>query len=242
MTFAFFPAVDLRGGRCVQLVGGVPGTEVISLEDPLAQARRWAAEGADSLHIIDLDGALQGRRINAPLIKKMVEELDLFLQVGGGIRTPADVKELLSLEVDRVILGTAAIESPDLVQELADSYSKDRIMVALDVKKEEVTSEGWQRTVGKRAVELGRIMQAKGAGSILFTNIDVEGRQLGIDLLPVRKLVGALQIPVVAAGGVTSVEDVLALQEAGAAGAVAGTAIYTGKLSVRRTLDALRRR
>jgi phosphoribosylformimino-5-aminoimidazole carboxamide ribotide isomerase len=242
MTFAFFPAVDLRGGRCVQLVGGVPGTEVISLEDPLAQARRWAAEGADRLHIIDLDGALQGKRINAPLIRAMVEEMDLFLQVGGGIRTPAAVEELLTLGVDRVILGTAAIESPDLVEDLAEVYERERIMVALDVKRGQVTSEGWQRTVGERAVDLGRLMEAKGAGSILFTNIDVEGRQLGIDIEPTKQLVEALRIPVVAAGGVTSIEDVLALREAGAAGAVAGTAIYTGKLSVRQTLEALRRR
>jgi phosphoribosylformimino-5-aminoimidazole carboxamide ribotide isomerase len=241
MTFAFFPAVDLRGGRCVQLVGGVPGTDVISLDDPLAQARRWAGEGADHLHIIDLDGALQGRRINAPIIKKIVEELDLFLQVGGGIRTRGDVEELLSLDINRVILGTAAIDSPDLVEELADSYGNERIMVALDVKKGQVTSEGWQKMVGKRAVDLGRLLQAKGAGSILFTNIDVEGRQLGIDLEPTRQLVQALRIPVVAAGGVTSIRDVLALREAGAAGAVAGTAIYTGKLSVRQTLEALRR-
>jgi len=241
MTFAFFPAVDLRGGRCVQLVGGVPGTEVISLDDPLAQARRWAAEGADHLHIIDLDGALQGRRINAPIIKEIVEELDLFLQVGGGIRTRGDVEELLSLDINRVILGTAAIDSPDLVEELAESYGNERIMVALDVKKGQVTSEGWQKMVGKRAVDLGRLLQAKGAGSILFTNIDVEGQQLGIDLEPTRQLVQALRIPVVAAGGVTSTEDVLALKEAGAAGAVAGTAIYTGKLSVRQTLEALRR-
>ena len=241
MTFAFFPAVDLRGGRCVQLVGGVPGTDVISLDDPLAQARRWAAEGADHLHIIDLDGALQGRRINAPIIKEIVEELDLFLQVGGGIRTRGDVEELLSLDINRVILGTAAIDSPDLVEELADSYGNERIMVALDVKKGQVTSEGWQKMVGKRAVDLGRLLQAKGAGSILFTNIDVEGRLLGIDLEPTRQLVQALRIPVVAAGGVTSTEDVLALKEAGAAGAVAGTAIYTGKLSVRQTLEALRR-
>jgi phosphoribosylformimino-5-aminoimidazole carboxamide ribotide isomerase len=242
MTFAFFPAVDLRGGRCVQLVGGVPGTEVISLEDPLAQARRWAAEGADRLHIIDLDGALQGKRINAPLIRAMVEEMDLFLQVGGGIRTPAAVEELLTLGVDRVILGTAAIESPDLVEDLAEVYERERIMVALDVKRGQVTSEGWQRTVGERAVDLGRLMEAKGAGSILFTNIDVEGRQLGIDIEPTKQLVEALRIPVVAAGGVTSIEDVLALREAGAAGAVAGTAIYTGKLSVRQTLEDLRRR
>ncbi len=240
MTFAFFPAVDLRGGKCVQLVGGVPGTEVVALDDPLAQAERWVAEGADNLHIIDLDGAIQGKRINAPILRQIVNKLDLFTQVGGGIRTKDDVQEILGLGVDRAILGTAALKNPDMVRDLADDHGRERIMVALDVRKGDVTTEGWQRTIGKRAVDLGRLFEQKGAGSILFTNIDVEGQQRGINLGPTRQLIEAVNIPVIAAGGVTSVEDVIALRDAGAAGAVAGTAIYTGKLSVRQTLETLK--
>lgn len=240
MDFAFFPAVDLRGGKCVQLVGGVPGTEVVALDDPLFQAERWVAEGADHLHIIDLDGAILGKRINAPILKQMVRKLDLFIQVGGGIRREEDVSEILDIGVDRAILGTAALREPDIVSRLADRHGKERIMVALDVKKGDVTTEGWQRQLGCRAVELGRLFEEKGAGSILFTNIDVEGQQKGIDLDPTRDLVSAVGIPVVAAGGVTEIGDVLALRQAGAAGAVAGTAIYTGKLSVHQTLKALR--
>ncbi len=240
MDFAFFPAVDLRGGKCVQLVGGVPGTEVVALDDPLFQAERWVAEGADHLHIIDLDGAILGKRINAPILRQMVRKLDLFIQVGGGIRSEEDVSEILDIGVDRAILGTAALREPDIVSRLADRHGKERIMVALDVKKGDVTAEGWQRQMGRKAVELGRLFEEKGAGSILFTNIDVEGQQKGIDLGPTRDLVSAVGIPVVAAGGVTEIEDVLALRQAGAAGAVAGTAIYTGKLSVHRILEALR--
>jgi len=240
MDFAFFPAVDLRGGKCVQLVGGVPGTEVVALDDPLYQAERWVAEGADHLHIIDLDGAILGKRINAPILRQIVQKLDLFIQVGGGIRSEEDVSEILDIGVDRAILGTAALREPDIVSRLADRHGKERIMVALDVKKGDVTAEGWQRQMGRKAVELGRLFEEKGAGSILFTNIDVEGQQKGIDLDPTRDLVSAVGIPVVAAGGVTEIEDVLALRQAGAAGAVAGTAIYTGKLSVHRTLEALR--
>jgi phosphoribosylformimino-5-aminoimidazole carboxamide ribotide isomerase len=240
MTFAFFPAVDLCGGKCVQLVGGVPGTEVVALDNPLAQAERWAGEGADHLHIIDLDGAILGKRINGPILSRIVKKLDLFIQVGGGIRTEGDVSSVLDLGVARAILGTAALKDPDMVSRLADRYGREKIMVALDVRKGDVTTEGWQRTLGKKAVELGRLFEEKGAGSILFTNIDVEGQQKGIDLQPTRDLVQALKIPVVAAGGVTSIEDVLALREAGTGGAVAGTAIYTGKLSVRRTLETLR--
>ena len=240
MDFAFFPAVDLRGGKCVQLVGGVPGTEVVALDDPLFQAERWVAEGADHLHIIDLDGAILGKRVNAPILKKMVKKLDLFIQVGGGIRSEEDVSEVLDIGVDRAILGTAALREPDIVSRLADRHGKERIMVALDVKKGDVTAEGWQKQMGQKAVELGRLFEKKGAGSILFTNIDVEGQQKGIDLEPTRNLISSVGIPVVAAGGVTEIEDVLALRQAGAAGAVAGTAIYTGKLSVSRTLEALR--
>jgi len=240
MDFAFFPAVDLRGGKCVQLVGGVPGTEVVALDDPLYQAERWVAEGADHLHIIDLDGAILGKRINAPILRQIVQKLDLFIQVGGGIRREKDVSEILDIGVDRAILGTAALREPDIVSRLADRHGKERIMVALDVKKGDVTTEGWQRQMGRKAVELGRLFEEKGAGSILFTNIDVEGQQKGIDLDPTRDLVSAVGIPVVAAGGVTEIGDVLALRQAGAAGAVAGTAIYTGKLSVHRILEALR--
>ncbi|MRR14638.1 1-(5-phosphoribosyl)-5-((5-phosphoribosylamino)methylideneamino)imidazole-4-carboxamide isomerase, partial [archaeon] len=113
MDFAFFPAVDLRGGKCVQLVGGVPGTEVVALDDPLFQAEHWVAEGADHLHIIDLDGAILGKRLNAPILSQIVKKLDLFIQVGGGIRSEMDVSHILDLGVDRVILGTAALHEPD---------------------------------------------------------------------------------------------------------------------------------
>lgn len=242
MTFAFFPAVDLRGGKCVQLVGGVPGTEVVSLDNPLAEAERWVSEGADHLHIIDLDGAIQGKRINATILSAIVRKLDLFIQVGGGIRTKEDVKTLLDLGVDRVIMGTAALKNPEMIKELSEEYGSESIMVALDVKKGDVTTEGWRKTIGKKAVELGLLFQQKGAGSILFTNIDVEGQQKGINIAPTKQLVEAVKIPVVAAGGVTTINDVLALRDTGAAGAVAGTAIYTGMLGVRQTLDALRGR
>jgi phosphoribosylformimino-5-aminoimidazole carboxamide ribotide isomerase len=240
MAFDLFPAVDLRGGRCVQLVGGVPGTEVVSLDDPLAEAVRWAEMGSSTLHIIDLDGAIQGVRINGPILQEIVETLDLFIQVGGGIRSPEDAASLLDLGVDRVILGTAALARPEMVTEVAEEFGKERVMVALDVRRGKVTTEGWQRNLEKGAIELGLLFQERGAGSILFTNIDVEGQVRGIDPEPTRRLVEAVEIPVVAAGGVTTVGDLLVLRGAGAAGAVVGTAIYTGKLDFRDALSALR--
>lgn len=240
MSFDLFPAVDLRGGRCVQLVGGVPGTEVVSLEDPIAQAVRWALMGSSTLHVIDLDGAIEGIRVNGPILQEIVETLDLFIQVGGGIRSRKDAASLLELGVDRVILGTAALADPEMVTDLAADFGKDRVMVALDVRGGKVTTEGWQRDLEKGAIELALLFQERGAGSILFTNIDTEGQVRGIDPEPTRRLVEAVDVPVVAAGGVTTIEDILTLRGAGAAGAVIGTAIYTGKLDFKEALSAIR--
>lgn len=237
MTFDIFPAVDLRGGRCVQLVQGVPGSEVVSLDDPLGQAVRWVEMGADHLHIIDLDGAIEGVRRNAPVLRRIVDELDVFVQVGGGIRSRSDVAELLDTGVDRVILGTMALSDPPVVMHLADEYGSDRIMVALDVRNGQVTSEGWQRMLGSNAIELGIVFESFGAGSILFTNIDTEGQQRGVDPEPTKELVEVVGIPVIAAGGVSSLDDIRLLSDAGAAGAVVGTAIYTGLLDLREALE-----
>lgn len=212
---------------------------MISLEDPLAQARRWADKGSKVLHIIDLDGAIQGVRINAPILESIVKELDLFIQVGGGVRTYGDVSSLLGIGVDRVILGTAALKDPQMIRDLSREFGSSRIMVALDVKHGNVTTEGWQRTLESRAVEMGRLFQSMGAGSLLFTNIDTEGQERGIDPAPTRELVRSVSIPVVAAGGVTTVNDILTLRETGAAGAVVGTAIYTGTLDFDEALRAL---
>lgn len=240
MTFHLFPAVDLHGGKCVQLVGGIPGTEVVSLDDPMAQAKHWVDEGSDVLHIIDLDGAIQGERINAPIMRGIVRELKLFTQVGGGIRTRSDVDEILGMGVDRVMIGTAALKDPAMVKDLSSQYSPERIMVALDVKHGAVTTEGWQRILDKKAVELGQLFERLGAGAILFTNIDIEGQQRGVDLLPAKHLIDSVGIPVVVAGGVTTIKDILGLRDAGAAGAVVGTAIYTGKLNFKEALKALK--
>lgn len=212
---------------------------MVSLEDPLAEAVRWADMGSSTLHIIDLDGAIQGVRINGPILQEIVETLDLFIQVGGGIRSREDAASLLGLGVDRVILGTAALARPDMVKELASDFGSERVMVALDVRRGKVTTEGWQRDLEEGAIELGLLFQERGAGSILFTNIDTEGQVRGINPEPTRRLVEAVEIPVVAAGGVTTVEDLLLLRDAGAAGAVVGTAIYTGKLDFRVALSAL---
>lgn len=238
--FEVIPAVDLRGGRCVQLVQGVPGSEVISLDDPVGQARSWVMQGANTLHLIDLDGAIEGERKNAPLVKRIREELQVPIEVGGGIRTRQDAEELLRIGVDRIILSTAAIRNPDLVRELAQDYGEEHIMVALDARDGEVAIEGWQQKSGKRPEDVAQMFEELGAGSILFTNIDTEGLLSGIDPVPTRRLVESLEIPVVASGGVTTLQDLVLLEDTGAAAVVVGTALYTGRFTLKEAMKVVR--
>ncbi len=238
MSFEVIPAVDLKGGKCVQLVQGVPGTEMVSLDDPTAQAIRWLDEGARTLHLIDLDGAIQGERINALAIENIVDATDVTIEVGGGIRTAGDVEALLDLGVDRVIIGTAAVTDPRFVQEMSDEHGKEHIMVSLDARNGKVTTHGWARISDFTPPELGRRLEDMGAGSILFTNIDSEGLLEGVDPEPTRKLVEAVNIPVVASGGITTADDVRIIRDTGAVAVVVGSALYTGRLSLSEAVQA----
>lgn len=240
MNMEVIPAVDLKGGKCVQLVQGVPGTELVSLDDPIGEAVRWIDEGAVTLHLIDLDGAIQGERINASVIEKILDATDVTIEVGGGIRTSRDVEDLLGLGVDRVIMGTAAVNNPEFVSEMSDMHGKEHIMVSLDAKDGKVTTHGWAKTSSFSPPELGRQMEELGAGSILFTNIDSEGLLLGVDPEPTRELVEAVSIPVVASGGVTTVADIKVIKETGAWGVVVGSALYTGRLFLPDAIRAAR--
>ncbi|MBW6517581.1 MAG: 1-(5-phosphoribosyl)-5-[(5-phosphoribosylamino)methylideneamino]imidazole-4-carboxamide isomerase [ANME-2 cluster archaeon] len=241
MSFEVIPAVDLKSGKCVQLVQGVPGTEMVSLDDPIAQALRWVDEGAQTLHLIDLDGAIQGERINALTIEKIVAATDVTIEVGGGIRTAGDVEALLGLGVDRVIIGTAAVNDPGFVQQMSDRYGKEHIMVSLDARNGKVTTHGWARTSDFTPPELGRRLEDMGAGSILFTNIDSEGLLKGVDPEPTRNLVEAVNIPVVASGGITTADDVRIIKDTGAVAVVVGSALYTGRLSLSEAIQAAKR-
>ncbi|HUW67532.1 MAG TPA: 1-(5-phosphoribosyl)-5-[(5-phosphoribosylamino)methylideneamino]imidazole-4-carboxamide isomerase [Candidatus Nanoarchaeia archaeon] len=238
MTMEIIPAVDLKGGRCVQLVQGIPGTELVSLDDPIAEAILWIDQGAKTLHLIDLDGAILGERINSNVIENILDATDVKIEVGGGIRTSQDVDDLLGLGVDRVIIGTAAVNNPEFVTEMSDLYGKEHIMVSLDARNGKVTTHGWAKTSSFSPPELGRRMEEMGAGSILFTNIDSEGLLMGVDPNPTIKLIEAVTIPVVASGGVTTVADVRTIKDTGAWAVVIGSALYTGRLSLSDAIQA----
>ena len=243
MSFEVIPAVDLRGGKCVQLVQGVPGSEIVSLDDPLAVALDWVEKGAKTLHLVDLDGAIEGKRKNAPIIERIVKvckEKRVSIQVGGGIRNFEDAAALLKLGVSRVILGTAALQSPELVKLLASTFGSSFITVALDAKNGRISIKGWTEECTQTPVEMGMKFQELGTGSLLFTNIDTEGLMKGVNPTPTKELVESVGIPVIASGGVSSLQDLKILKGTGAAGAVVGSALYTGRFTLQEAIESIR--
>jgi phosphoribosylformimino-5-aminoimidazole carboxamide ribotide isomerase len=234
-TFEVIPAVDMQDGEVVQLVQGERGTEK-RYGDPVAAAERWVDEGASTLHLVDLDGAFEGERQNADAVEAVVAAVDVPVQLGGGIRTAADARELLELGLERVILGTAAVENPDVVAEISETHPGS-VMVSLDARDGEVVVSGWTEGTGLDPAEAAARYEELGAGAILFTDVDVEGKLEGVQTDVTRRVVDAVDIPVVASGGVASLSDVRALKEAGAAAAVVGTALYEGAFTLRDAND-----
>jgi len=228
--FEVIPAVDMQDGEVVQLVQGERGTEK-RYGDPVAAAERWVDAGAETLHLVDLDGAFDGERANADAVEAVVEAVDVPVQLGGGIRTAADATDLLDRGVERVILGTAAVENPDLVTAVAADYP-GRVMVSLDAEGGEVVVSGWTETTGLDPADAATRFAAAGAGSILFTDVDVEGKHEGVQADETARVVDAVDVPVVASGGVASLDDGRALRDAGAAAVVVGTALYEGTFTL----------
>ncbi|WP_232686485.1 1-(5-phosphoribosyl)-5-[(5-phosphoribosylamino)methylideneamino]imidazole-4-carboxamide isomerase [Halobacterium zhouii] len=229
-SFEVVPAVDVQDNEVVQLVQGERGTER-RYGDPVEAAERWVDEGARTLHLVDLDGAFEGARANAEAVQRILDATDVDVQLGGGIRTVEDAAALLDRGVDRVILGTAAIETPEIVGEIS-AEQPGSVVVSLDAKDGEVVVEGWTESTGLDPVEAAERYADLGAAAILFTNVDVEGQQSGVRTEPVRELAERVDIPIVASGGVADVDDVVALKEAGAAAVVVGTALYEGNFTL----------
>ncbi|WP_435196609.1 1-(5-phosphoribosyl)-5-[(5-phosphoribosylamino)methylideneamino]imidazole-4-carboxamide isomerase [Natronomonas sp. EA1] len=229
------PAVDMQDGQVVQLVGGERGTGK-EYGEPVDAARKWVDAGARTLHLVDLDGAFEGERVNREAVDAILDAVDVDVQLGGGIRTAADALDILDQGVDRVILGTAAVENPEIVAEIAEEYP-DGVMVSLDSKGGEVVVSGWTEGTGLDAPEAAVRYEELGAAAILFTDVDVEGQLEGVRTAPVERLVEAVDIPVVASGGVATLDDVRALQETGAAAVVVGTALYEGAFTLEEALD-----
>lgn len=232
------PSVDIKGGKCVQLVGGRPETKR-AYGDPVEAALRWVAEGAEYLHLVDLDAAMETGD-NFIRVVEVLANVQVGVQVGGGIRTLDRALELLGMGADRVILGTLAFEKPEEVKKLVKLAGGARVMVAIDAARGKVLIKGWRASTDKHVLEAAREFEGLGVGALLFTNVDVEGRMTGVSAGAIQEIVRSVNIPVFVAGGVASIEDVRRAKEAGAAGLVIGKALYERRLTLKQAMEAAR--
>jgi phosphoribosylformimino-5-aminoimidazole carboxamide ribotide isomerase len=237
-----FPAIDLKNGQCVRLEQGDMARATVFNLDPSAQARAFAAQGFEYLHVVDLDGAFAGKPVNAQAVEGMLKAITMPVQLGGGIRDLATVEAWLSKGVARVIIGTAAVRDPELVKNAAKQFP-GRVAVGLDARDGKVAVQGWAETSEVTALEIAQRFEDAGVAAIIFTDIARDGLLKGLNLDATIALAESISIPVIASGGFASIEDVKALLLPRAkklAGAIAGRALYDGRLDAAAALALIR--
>lgn len=225
------PAVDIREGACVQLVGGSYAEERVRRESPVEVAREWQLHGFQRLHVVDLDGAT-GRGTNAAIVRGILSDAGVPVQVGGGVRTTERLEELLDDGAEWVVVGTRAIEEPEWLAEVSSQYP-DRLIVAADVRDRRVVTQGWARTLPEHISDVVEELNALPLAGLLVTAVHKEGQLQGTDLPLMEDVAEASRFPVFAAGGITTIADLRALEHRGVAGAVIGMALYTGAIDPR---------
>ena len=237
-----YPAIDLKEGRAVRLYKGDMQRATIFSDDPAAQAATFAAAGCAWLHLVDLDGAFAGRPENAGVVSEILERVEIPVQLGGGIRGMETVAGWIEKGVARVILGTAAVENPDLVREAAKAFP-GQVAVGIDARGGRVATRGWVDETEMRAVDLARSFEDAGVAAIIHTDIDRDGAMQGPSVAATAELARAVSIPVIASGGVSSMDDLRALRDCGADldGVVCGRALYDGAVDLAEALKALQR-
>ena len=236
-----FPAIDLLDGRCVRLYQGDYDRDTVYGDDPVAQAQAFAAEGASWIHVVDLDAARSGEPLNRPVVAAIADAVDVPVQTGGGIRDEAAALELLDAGVTRVVLGTAALENPALVEVLAADH---QVAVGLDVRGDEVAVRGWREGTGRRLHDVAAQFADCGVAALVVTQIAVDGTMDGPDVEGLARLLAATDVPVVASGGVGTLDHLRSLGEVevagrALAGVIVGRALYEGAFSLPEALDAL---
>lgn len=238
MSFEVIPAIDIRGGRCVRLLRGDYDRETVYGDDPAAVAREWEAQGAPRLHVVDLDGAREGRPVNRAEVAAICEAVAIPVEVSGGLRTMADVEAAAARGAGRLQLGSAAVRDPDLVSRAAARFP-GMVVVAIDTRAGEALTEGWREGSGADALALAREMAARGAPRIMVTDVGRDGALEGPNVALAATFAAALDVPVVASGGVTTADDLRALAETGCEGAIVGKALYEGRFTLAEALEAV---
>lgn len=231
--FTLYPAIDMRGGKCVRLLQGDYDQETVYGDSPFDMAKQFVDQGAEWIHMVDLDGAKDGKKVNHEHVLRVAKELPVKVQIGGGIRSMGDVSYYLDQGVDRVILGSAAVSNPEFVREALQKYGA-KIAVGLDARDGYVATEGWLETSHIMAVDLARRLVEEGAETFIFTDISKDGMLQGPNVEAIGELARITGKEVIASGGVSSVDDLVSLKadERKIAGAIIGKALYTGRFTL----------
>lgn len=234
-----WPAIDLSGGRCVRLRQGDFAQETVFGDDPAAMARHWVDQGAECLHLVDLDGARLGRPENLDSIRAILRAVDVPCELGGGIRTSETIAELLDLGLGRLVVGTRALEEPDWFRRETDRHP-GRLVLGIDARDGLVATAGWLDTSNVAAIDLARQFADQPLAALIYTDIATDGMLAGPNLEAMAAMQAAVRLPVIASGGVTTAGDVAALARRGLAGCIVGRAIYEGRLRLAEALEAAR--
>ena len=233
-----YPAIDLKDGKCVRLLKGDMAAETIYNNNPAAQAGDWAQAGFSWIHIVDLNGAIEGKPVNKDAVQSILESVDLPLQLGGGIRDLKQIETWLNAGVSRVILGTVAVKDPDLMRKACELFP-DQIVLGLDAYGDDVATEGWVEKSGQSTLDLVKEYEECGLAAIIYTDINRDGTGEGLNMDNTIKLAQSVRIPVIASGGVGSLEDVKAVRTAekdGVSGMIIGKALYDGRVNAEEAL------
>ena len=234
------PAIDLRRGRCVRLYQGDYEKETIYSEDPLAVALNWQELGAPRLHVVDLDGARTGSPTNSGMINGIAALIDIPVQVGGGIRTLNTARRIIGMGVERIILGTAAVENPDLVANACEKLGSEAVVAGVDARNGKIAIKGWQEDTSLTVLEMVEKMAGLGVERFVFTDIDLDGTLTKPNLQAIRELVKKTKLKFLASGGISSIEHLKRLADIGVEGAIIGKALYTGAIDLREALKSIR--
>lgn len=232
------PAVDIKGGKAVRLFQGEKDKETIYNDSPVAAAQRWADEGATYLHVVDLDGAFDGVSQNEKHIEAIVKTVKIPVEVGGGVRTMEKAKRLLGCGVDRVIVGTKALEDRAFLDALFAAFP-GRVNVGVDARDGFVSVKGWTETSGKKAEDFLRELSGCGAGAIIYTDISRDGALAGVNYEAMKRATEVTDVPIIASGGVTTVADIVALRDLPLFGIISGKALYDGRMTLKEAMAAL---
>lgn len=234
-----WPAIDLLGGKCVRLQQGDYGRETVFSDDPVEIAQRFQSAGAQHLHLVDLDGARDGKPVNRDAIRRIVAAVDMECELGGGVRTEQTIDELLSLGLDRLVLGTAALKNPDWFRTMCESFP-GQLVLGIDARDSFVATDGWLETSSVLATDLAEQFVDLPLAAIVYTDISTDGMMRGSNVPEMARMQRHVSVPVVASGGVTTLDDVKELAQAGMAGAIIGRALYEGTIDLAEAIHVAR--